>query len=360
MKKTNLLHGFFLILLAASNCAAQSSLPPCPETGYKHNCVGEQSGPEGRNYAGEWKNGKLDGQGTVSRPDGIKYVGGFKGGMPDGEGILTMPDSQYVGEFKGGVMSGQGTRTWPDGTKHVGQWADGKANGHGTYTSKIYVQVGWFKDGRLNGEGTLTGTNGSKYAGEFKDGNVDGQGTLTFTNGRTFIGKFKDGKQHGEGVRYDEKGAILETGVWENGKHVAGTIGADFKKNSEQCDRKSTYLYPESIRTVPTGQETRTPATTRCTTYRNETTCTTTPESTYREEKSVDTNLGDRRKAFDLCMKSFGNALPESLLNKPERREDPRVFKDCNECPSMLPIPLGSFQMGGGEKVRTADSHGAV
>ncbi|KJR41606.1 hypothetical protein MCHI_002381, partial [Candidatus Magnetoovum chiemensis] len=32
----------------------------------------------------------------------------------------------YVGEFKDGLMNGQGTLTFPDGEKYVGEFKDGK------------------------------------------------------------------------------------------------------------------------------------------------------------------------------------------------------------------------------------------
>jgi len=41
-------------------------------------------------------------------------------------------DQKYVGEFKDGKMNGQGTHSWPDGKKYVGEFKDGKMNGQGT------------------------------------------------------------------------------------------------------------------------------------------------------------------------------------------------------------------------------------
>ena len=36
--------------------------------------------PNGSKYIGEWKNGKMDGQGTFNFPSGNKYVGKYKDG----------------------------------------------------------------------------------------------------------------------------------------------------------------------------------------------------------------------------------------------------------------------------------------
>jgi hypothetical protein len=54
--------------------------------------------------------------GTYTRPSGAIYVGEFKNGKPDGQGSLTYPSalrsgappSKYVGEFKDGDFNGQG------------------------------------------------------------------------------------------------------------------------------------------------------------------------------------------------------------------------------------------------------------
>ena len=73
-----------------------------------------------------------------------KYVGEYKDGKPNGQGTLTLSDgTKYVGEFKDGNQNGQGTYTWSDGRKYVGEWKDGKPwNGteydkNGNVTSKF-------------------------------------------------------------------------------------------------------------------------------------------------------------------------------------------------------------------------------
>jgi len=41
---------------------------------------------------------------------------------------------KYVGEYKDGKRNGQGTITWSDGKNYVGEFKDGKFNGHGKLT----------------------------------------------------------------------------------------------------------------------------------------------------------------------------------------------------------------------------------
>ena len=49
----------------------------------------------------EFKNGKPNGQGTMTLLDGTKYIGEWKDGGPNGQGTETTTDgSKFVGKFK--------------------------------------------------------------------------------------------------------------------------------------------------------------------------------------------------------------------------------------------------------------------
>jgi hypothetical protein len=74
--------------------------------------------------------------GTYTRPSGAIYVGEFKNGKPDGQGSLTYPSalrsgappSKYVGEFKDGDFNGQGIHTYEIGfgrTDSIGRTEEG-------------------------------------------------------------------------------------------------------------------------------------------------------------------------------------------------------------------------------------------
>src|SRR6516225_8483883 len=101
--------------------SAQSSLPPCPPSGYVWDkCIGTYTFPDGRKYVGEYRDNKRNGKGTYTWPDG-KYVGEYRDGKENGRGTLTLPDGRkYVGEFRDSLENGKGTYTWPDGRKYVG------------------------------------------------------------------------------------------------------------------------------------------------------------------------------------------------------------------------------------------------
>ncbi len=65
----------------------QSSLPPCQESGVKHNCVAVTTFSNGSSYVGEFKNDKRNGLGTLLFSLGPRYVGEFRDGFRHGEGI---------------------------------------------------------------------------------------------------------------------------------------------------------------------------------------------------------------------------------------------------------------------------------
>ena len=84
------------------SATASLALPACPASGYKHNCFGTYTFPDGSKYVGEWKDGKQNGQGTATFANGEKYVG----------------------EYKDGKRNGQGTHTYTSGTAQEGIWKD--------------------------------------------------------------------------------------------------------------------------------------------------------------------------------------------------------------------------------------------
>jgi len=88
----------------------QSSLPTCKGTDDSQwtNCFGIRISPSGRNYAGEFKDGKRHGQGTET--------------WASGEGA----GDKFVGEFKDDKKNGKGTYTRSDGTYENVKYRDGE------------------------------------------------------------------------------------------------------------------------------------------------------------------------------------------------------------------------------------------
>ena len=177
--------------------AQQSQLPSCDLKSVNwDNCQGSRQYPDGV-YVGEFRNGGLNGQGTLTYANGQKYVG----------------------EFRDNKFNGQGTATHPDGTKYVGGFRDDKFDGQGTLTFPGGKYVGEFRDNKPEGQGTLTYPDGRKFVGEFRNGALNGQGTATFPDVGKYVGEFRDNKFDGLGTFYAAGTSI--SGIWANGKFVA-------------------------------------------------------------------------------------------------------------------------------------------
>ena len=113
---------FFLPLMAW----AQSSLPPCPESGLKHNCFGRVVFANGSEYIGEWRGDTRYGHGTFFDAIGGKYVGSWKEDVRHGKGTFVSLGQKYVGEWKDDKRHGQGVEYGEDGSiKRFGTWEQG-------------------------------------------------------------------------------------------------------------------------------------------------------------------------------------------------------------------------------------------
>ena len=132
-----------LSLLCFSNVYAE-----CKE-GNCSNGTGTMIWPNGDQYVGEWKDGKIHGVGTLTWSDGTKYAGDWKNGKEDGIGTLTWPNGdQYVGERKDSKASGQGTMILNTGVKYVVTWIEDKKHGLGKkfYNDKLLYEGRWEND----------------------------------------------------------------------------------------------------------------------------------------------------------------------------------------------------------------------
>jgi hypothetical protein len=189
-------------LLGWGSVFAQSNLPACQGSDVSRwsNCVGSNTFASGNKYVGEFKDGKIDGQGTYTYANGNKYVGEHKNGKRNGQFTVTFANGdKYVGGYKDDKLNGQGTFTFANGNKYVGEYKDGKRDGQGTVTF---------------------GDNGDKYVGDWRDGKYNGQGTFTFANGNKYVGEYKDDKRNGQGTEYAANGSISNQGIWSDGNFV--------------------------------------------------------------------------------------------------------------------------------------------
>ncbi len=101
------------------------------------------------------------------------YAGEFKDGMLNGKGTHTIffSGAVYEGEFKDGKKHGQGTYTFANGDKYEGEYKEGKQDGLGIYTFMNGEKyIGQNKNNKANGKGITYAANGAvKESGIYKD-----------------------------------------------------------------------------------------------------------------------------------------------------------------------------------------------
>jgi len=107
----------------------------------------------GQKYAGQFKNGKRDGKGTLMFSDGTKSDG----------------QKQYEGEWKEDVPSGKGTLTFYDGRKFVGDWKFETVVTKDTTTYQGKEMPTTHSRVVISAQGTMFYPGGRKEFGEFKN-----------------------------------------------------------------------------------------------------------------------------------------------------------------------------------------------
>ena len=175
-------------------------------------------------YVGEYKDGKLNGQGTYTWDNGNKFVGEFKDGTANGQGTMTwVYGDKYVGEYKDGKRNGQGTYTWDDGVKFVGEYKDNKRDGLGTMTwVNGDEEVAIFTDDELVKIISSTCPFSCEFGCIIGDCNGGLKvtdrtiGTYVYNNGDAYVGQWLNNKQDGKGV-YTFSDRTTKEGIWSYG-----------------------------------------------------------------------------------------------------------------------------------------------
>ena len=109
----------------------------------KYNGSGELT-ENGRTFSGEFRNGVLQGSGTISQDGVVLFTGNFTDGIPEGAGKENYADGSlhYSGGFSGGVPHGEALEYYPDGTlKYNGRFTAGKYSGEGTLYDEHGVKI---------------------------------------------------------------------------------------------------------------------------------------------------------------------------------------------------------------------------
>ena len=159
---------------------------------------------------------------------------------------ILIDGNKYVGELRNGKPNGQGTMTYTDGDKYIGEWEDGNKT-KGTYIYSSYGEwagdkyVGEYRYGNMQGQGTYTFSDGERYVGEFKNNEINGFGTYTFSSsgdfaGYKYVGEHKNGTRTGQGTMTYPDGTKKE-GIWKDNEFQYATNGTTPKNNNSNDDK---------------------------------------------------------------------------------------------------------------------------
>jgi hypothetical protein len=86
-------------------------------------------------YRGTMKDGRSEGEGSYFDATGLSYQGGWKNGLMDGPGTLLLPSGdEYIGQMRAGKANGAGRYIDPTGEVFEGNFVDGEREGLGTTT----------------------------------------------------------------------------------------------------------------------------------------------------------------------------------------------------------------------------------
>lgn len=188
--------------------------------------------------------------------------------VPHGEGLMIEPyfetqagifgGKMFKGEFKNGTVEGIGTLMLPDGTTFHGHFEngeiksgfqifDGKKTKHIEKTASIFPKTfshkkKYFWDRPIREITYISPKNqkkGNVYEGTFSDFKPDGKGTAILADGECkYNGNFSEGKRSGYGVGHCTNPQLISEGIWSNDGIQSGSSTFVISE-----DRKFVFVY---------------------------------------------------------------------------------------------------------------------
>lgn len=156
-------------------------------------------------YKGDYNvMGKRHGDGELTWINGDKYIGKFKDGYIEGRGTIYFRDgTEYSGQWKKNKFHGEGTRRFQNGNVYNGNYTDGKRQGQGKcYFANGDMYVGDWKNDTIHGFGRYYYNNGHSFEGMFRNGQRNGRGKYQLTDGKVEIYRYVNDCRKGDGVRW--------------------------------------------------------------------------------------------------------------------------------------------------------------
>ena len=227
------------------------ALPPCPETGYFHNCFGTRTyapkvdSESSRKVIEAWRALEREIEQAKKELSGTEDI---QTSPPtpqvvDKPNTLVSPVPTYVGEFRDDKRDGYGVYI-EGSSRYEGSWKNDVKSGHGFFKpfGAYMVFIGEFTDGKRLGLGQLLLTNGDIYVGQFHDGlamastvrswqdisgreiiewvdsGISGEGILYYADGSMGLGHWTGGFPNGLFIEYGPDRRVRSAGVYVKGK----------------------------------------------------------------------------------------------------------------------------------------------
>ena len=215
---------------------------------------------------GEWVDGLLEGEATLSDRDNCVYSRTYKEGKmikeklvsgtpkpsPDAKRKIKFETGMYEGEVGfTGKMHGKGVFSYTNGNKYEGGFKEGVKHGTGVFTwANGDTYEGGFENDMRNGYGVYCCKNGNKYDGEWKDNLKNGHGIFYFKNGDRYEGGYSNSLKQGPGVYYSKNGSVYK-GEWQNDmRHGKGILTCPDGSRKLQNWENDKLISEEPIKTV--------------------------------------------------------------------------------------------------------------
>jgi len=178
---------FVLLIIIPKLVYALPECPKDPDAPWDE-CIGQAVLEGVKNYNGEWRENKINGQGVMSIANYWEYKGFFKNDAFHGQGVMMWANQIYDGGWVNGAFHGQGTFTIYNVATYVGGWLNGQKVGQGTmFYPDSTKHSGIWKNGKLNGQVTVTCANKEILAGKYIFDKEKGSPSLTLPDGSTIL-----------------------------------------------------------------------------------------------------------------------------------------------------------------------------
>ena len=138
----------------------------------------------------------------------------------NGPGKLTKEGKVYEGSFKNGKLNGKGTITHSNGMKEKGEFKDDQFEGPGKVIANdgTVMVEGTFTNGKLAGHAKIVFSNNDEYEGEFLYGVPHGIGKFKEADGVIYEGEYQAGKKHGKGKITEIDGTVKDVEYTEGNR----------------------------------------------------------------------------------------------------------------------------------------------